>query len=125
MNSNTTLISVINKLQLTKIVASFLLATALFWTTAFGSGSAMAASNQSVTTYPTDDNNVTGLLYSDSNQVKSLDNDFVSSETKKKLLDPAQIPAVKQPILDRSNPNAKLLEKTKQMFDDAGNFSAN
>ena len=125
MNSNTTLTKAIEKLRLTKIVASFLLATILFLGTAFSSGSAIAASNKSATTYPTDDSDVTGLLYSDSDKAKSLGNDFVDSNTKKKLLDPAQIPAVKQPILDRSDPDAKLLEKTKQMFDDAGDFSAN
>ena len=125
MNSNTTLTKAIEKLRLTKIVASFLLATILFLGTAFSSGSAIAASNKSATTYPTDDGDVTGLLYSDSDKTESIGNDFVDSNTKKKLLDPAQIPAVKQPILDRSDPDAKLLEKTKQMFDDAGDFSAN
>ena len=125
MNNKITLTKAIGKLRLTKIVASFLLATILFLGTAFNSGSAIAASNKSATTYPTDDGDVTGLLYSDSDKTESIGNDFVDSNTKKKLLDPAQVPAVKQPILDRSDPDAKLLEKTKQMFDDAGDFSAN
>ena len=125
MNSKSRLTSVTLRLKPVKITISFLLAAVLLLTTSFANGSAIAASNKSATTYPSNDNNVTGLLYSDSDKVKSLDNDFVDSQTRKKLLDPAQIPAVKQPILDRSNPNAKLLEKTKQMFDDAGNFSAN
>ena len=88
---------------------------------------AIAAANKSNTTYPTNDKNVSGLLYSDSEQVESLDNvdDFVSPQRQKELLDATQIPAKKQPILDRSDPDAKLLEKTKQMFEDAGNFSAN
>ena len=86
----------------------------------------LAATNRSETTYPTDDNQVEGLLYSDPNQAKSLDNkDNLISPQKQELLNPAEIPAKKQPTLDRSNPNNKLLEKTKQMFDDAGNFSAN
>lgn len=91
------------------------------------SSTLIAVANQSKTTYPTDDNRVEGLLYSDSNEVKSLNSidDFVSPETQKALLDPAQIPAVRQPIIDRSNPDNKLLEKTAQMFKDAGNFSAN
>jgi hypothetical protein len=38
------------------------------------------------------------------------------------VLDPTQISASKQPIIDRSNPKNKLLEKTKQMFKDASNF---
>ena len=111
----------------TKIITSSLLATALFLTTTLSSGMALAASNNSATPYPTDDNNVEGLLYSDSGKAKSLDSvdDFVNPRTQSKLLDATQIPAEKQPILDRSDPDAKLLEKTKQMFEDAGNFSAN
>lgn len=86
----------------------------------------LAAANRSETTYPTDDNQVEGLLYSD-DRAKSLDSvdDFVSPKTQKALKDPAQIPAVKQPIIDRSNPDNKLLEKTGQMFDDAADFSPN
>jgi hypothetical protein len=137
MKKQQTLTKNLKRLRLTKIVASFLLITALFFTTIFSSENAIAASslssnllaaaNKRATTYPTDDNQVEGLLYSDSDKVKSLDsvNDFVSPQTKKQLLDPTQIPAVKQPILDRSDPNAKLLEKTKQMFDEAADFSAN
>ena len=107
-----------------KIATAFILAIGLFITTAFNSGNAIAASNRSQTTYPSDDSNVEGLLYSNSDDVKSLHSvdDFVSPEKQKKLLDPTQIPAEKQPILDRSNPNAQLLEKTKQMFEDANNF---
>ena len=91
------------------------------------SSNLVAAANRSKTTYPNNDNDMDGLIYSDSDKAKSLDSvdDFVSPETQKALKDPAQIPAVKQPIIDRSNPDNKLLEKTKQMFDDAGDFSAN
>lgn len=87
----------------------------------------LAAANNSETTYPTDDNQVEGLLYSDSDKAESLDNvdDFVSPQRQKELLDPTQIPAKKQPAIDRSNPDNKLLEKVGQMFDDAGDFSAN
>ncbi|MBE9048418.1 hypothetical protein IQ255_29215 [Pleurocapsales cyanobacterium LEGE 10410] len=86
----------------------------------------LAAANQSETAYPTDDNEVEGLLYSDS-PAESLNNidDVVSPQTQKALKDPAQIPAVKQPAIDRSNPDNKLLEKTGQMFNDAADFSAN
>lgn len=127
MNNLKKVLDSIQKLNLSKIIASFLLAAALFLTSTLSSGMAIAASNKSATTYPTDDNNVEGLLYSDSNKAESLDsvNDFVDPQTKSKLLDATQIPAQKQPILDRSDPDAKLLEKTKQMFEDAGNFSAN
>ena len=84
----------------------------------------LAAANQNQTTYPTDDNKIEGLLYSNQEEVKSLNNvnDFVSPQTREKLLDPTQIPAVRQPTIDRADPNNKLLEKTKQIFDDAGDF---
>ena len=86
----------------------------------------LATANNNETTYPTNDNRVEGLLYSDS-PAESLNNvdDVVSPQRQKALKDPAQIPAVKQPALDRSDPDNKLLEKTKQMFDDAADFSAN
>ncbi|WP_052055685.1 DUF6658 family protein [Myxosarcina sp. GI1] len=66
-----------------------------------------------------------GLLYPNTTSSKSLysNDDFVSPERKKELLDPKQIPAPKQqPNLDRSDPNARLLEKTGQMFEDASDF---
>ncbi len=120
-------------LNINKIVTSFFLATALFFTTAFVNEGAIAAipssnffavGNNSETTYPTDDKNIDGLLYSNSNKVKSLNSvdDFVSPQRQKELLDATQIPARKQPAIDRSNPDNKLLEKIKQMFQDAGNF---
>ena len=118
--------SKIKSIKLSKIIASGLLATMLVVATAFDN-SALAASNKSNTTYPTDDANLNGLLYSDDDRVESLDSvdDFVSPGEQAKLLDPAQIPAKKQPILDRSDRDAKLLEKTQQMFDDAADFSGN
>lgn len=127
MNILVTVISSLKKLNINQILTSVALTAILFLTTLFSNDYASAAGNQSKTTYPTDDSNVTGLLYSDDDRVESLNNvnDFVSPEEQKQLLDPTQIPAKKQPILDRSDPNAKLLEKTKQMFEDAGNFSAN
>ena len=86
----------------------------------------LAAANKSETTYPTDDKHVEGLLYSD-NKAESLDskNDFNSPERRRELLDPTQIPAKKQANIDRSDPDNKLLEKTKQMFDDAADFLHN
>jgi hypothetical protein len=58
---------------------------------------------------------------------KSLDsaNDFVSPETQKALNDPSQIPEIKQPGINRFDPDNQLLEKTKQMLDDAADFSPN
>ena len=86
-----------------------------------------AAANNSKTSYPTDDSDPEGLLYSDSKKAASLDSsdDFVSPQRQAEILDPTQVPAKKQPAIDRSNPDNQLLEKTGQMFDDAGNFSAN
>jgi hypothetical protein len=88
------------------------------------SSTLLATANKRETTYPTNDKQVEGLLYSNSNKAKSLDsvNDFVSPQTQKALNDPSQIPAVKQPGIDRSDPDNQLLEKTKQMFDDAADF---
>ena len=119
-----------------KIVSNIFLAAVLLMTTVsnFGDrletrvyseqyiGSTMiAAANRSETTYPTDDSNVGGKLYGDK-PADSIDNvnDFVNPSTQKQLLDPTQIPAKKQPIIDRSNPDNKLLEKAGQMFDESG-----
>lgn len=137
MNNEQIMIKGQQKSRLAKIFTSLLLVTAVFLTTIFGSGNAIAAdllssnivaaNDKSAITEPTTNSKAEGLLYSNSTKVKSLNSvdDFVSPQTQKKLLDATQIPAVKQPILDRSDPNAKLLEKTKQMFDDAADFSAN
>ncbi|MEY4518095.1 MAG: hypothetical protein RLZZ499_694 [Cyanobacteriota bacterium] len=127
MNILVTIISYLKKIKINQILTSLSLAVILLLTTAFNHDVANAASNQSKTTYPTDDSNMNGLLYSDSDRVESLNNvdDFVSPEEQKQLLDPTQIPAKKQPGIDRSDPSNKLLEKTRQMFDDAANFSGN
>lgn len=86
----------------------------------------LAAANNSETSYPTDDNGLEGLLYSDdkAESLKSVD-EFVNPRKQQELLDPTKIPAEKQPAIDRSNPDNKLLEKVGQMFDDAADFSAN
>jgi hypothetical protein len=119
--------SFLKKININQIFTSIALTAILFLTTLFSNDYASAAANQSKTTYPTDDNQMNGLLYSNSDRAKSLDNvnDFVSPEEQKQLLDPTQIPAKKQTALDRSDPDAKLLEKTKQMFKDAADFSGN
>jgi hypothetical protein len=120
-------VSSLRKIKLKQIFVSFSIALILVLAMTFNQDFANAASNQSKTTYPTDDNNMNGLLYSDSKNPESLNNvdDFVNPEERKQLLDPTQIPAKQQTAIDRSDPNAKLLEKTKQMFDDAANFSGN
>ena len=136
MQNITKIIKVYRRINPIKIAAAFILAVALFFAPAYSSASLLnenysytilAAANKSSTTYPTDDKNVDGLLYSNSDKVESLNSvdDFIDPQTKSKLLDPTQIPAQKQPILDRTNPDAKLLEKTVKMFKEAGDFSAN
>lgn len=127
MNKIDTVVSSLKRTNFKQIFTCIALTAILFLTTLFSSDYASAAANQSNTTYPTDDNNVNGLLYSDSDRVESLNNvdDVVSPEERSQLLDPTQIPAKQQTSINRADPNAKLLEKTKQMFDDAANFSGN
>lgn len=64
------------------------------------------------------------LLYPASGEVKSADSrdDFASPQRQKELLDPGQIPAVKQPVIDRADPDARILEKVGQTFKDASGF---
>ena len=142
MNFLKKLTSMFNKSFFSKIVANFLLVAVLLVTTvsnpgdrldlnsnnidrdSFGSSTLIAAANRSETTYPTDDKNVGGLLYDDDN-AESLKNknDLIDPKIQDRLLDPTQIPAVKQPTINRTNPDNKLLEKTGQMFDDSGVLS--
>ncbi|PSB08905.1 hypothetical protein C7B62_15145 [Pleurocapsa sp. CCALA 161] len=127
MNRISAVASSLRKINFKQIFTYIAFTAILFLATLFNNDYASAAANQSKTTYPTDDNNVNGLLYSDSDRVESLNNvdDVVSPEEQSQLLDPTQIPAKKQPSINRADPNANLLEKTKQMFDDAANFSGN
>ena len=136
MQNQTKLFDVVNQKNIVKIAATLLFAIAIFFAPTATMASPLnnsvlstdllAAANRSTTTYPTNDKDMDGLLYSDSKaeSLNSVD-DFVSPQTQKELLDPGQIPAKKQPILDRSDPDAKLLEKTGQMFKDATDFSEN
>ena len=142
MNFFKKLTSMLNKSFFSKIVANLLLVAVLLVTTvsnpgdrldlntnnasqdSFGSSTLIAAANRSETTYPTDDKNVGGLLY-DGDNAESLKNknDLIDPQIQDKLLDPTQISAVKQPTINRTNPDNKLLEKTGQMFDDSGVLS--
>jgi hypothetical protein len=65
-----------------------------------------------------------GLIYPGSSAAKSANSkdDFVSPNLQKQLNDPGQIPAQKQPIVKRTDPDSKLLEKTGQAFKDASKF---
>jgi hypothetical protein len=66
-----------------------------------------------------------GILYpGNSGQPDSLRNkdDFYSLEEQKELMSPNNFPEKKQPQINRADPNAKILEKTGNMFKDASEF---
>ncbi|NJN86540.1 MAG: hypothetical protein HC881_09790 [Leptolyngbyaceae cyanobacterium SL_7_1] len=65
-----------------------------------------------------------GLLYPGSGDVESVNSkdDFANTETQRKLNSPAQIPAVKQPIVNRADPDSQILEKVGEHFEDASEF---
>lgn len=65
-----------------------------------------------------------GLLYPGSKEAKSAEsvNDFISPERQRELMDPSQVPAQSQPVFDRSDPDAKLLEKVGRTFKEASEF---
>lgn len=68
-----------------------------------------------------------GLLYPGSRDAKSADSvdDFVSRKRQQELRDPSLIPAPQQPTINRSDPNAKLLERVGETFKDASQFLNN
>ena len=113
--------NMLGKLKIGKIATAFLLGIFLLTTTACTNKDINKVSDKSDFT-----NGIrkVGLLYSDSKKAKSSKSvdDFVSPKTQQVVLDPAQIPAQKQPIIDRSDPDAKLLERIRQMFKDASSF---
>jgi hypothetical protein len=118
------LLNSVRNLQLGKIMAVFILGIVVLATTACTNRGSQLSSRsiESPTQFNGQVKVAKGLIYSDSSdEIKSLKskNDFVSPEQQKRLLDPTQVPAEKQPIFDRSDPDAKLLEKTAQMFEDA------
>lgn len=65
-----------------------------------------------------------GLQYPGSGDVKSArsKDDFFTAQEQKELNNPAQFPETRQPIINRNDPDAKLLEKTGQTFKDASKF---
>lgn len=46
----------------------------------------------------------------------------VGNQGKRELMDATKIPAERQPVIDRSNPDNKILEKAGQAFKDASGF---
>ncbi|MBE9043986.1 hypothetical protein IQ255_06135 [Pleurocapsales cyanobacterium LEGE 10410] len=110
----------LKELSINRIIISLLLGIILLATTACSNPRVSKAKEADLTTGKQE----TGLIYSKSQKVKSLDSvdDFVSPKQQQELLDPNRIPSPKQPNINRANPENKLLEKTKQMFEDAGNF---
>ena len=105
------------KLAIKRLATAFFLAAFVFLTS---STSALAASRTDNITANLVDK-VEDAVYSDSDNAKSnsTNDNFTSKSQRDKLLDPAQIPAVKQPIIDRSNPDNKLLEKSVEAFENA------
>jgi hypothetical protein len=66
-----------------------------------------------------------GILYpGNSGQPDSLKNkdDFYSAKEQKELMSPNNFPEKKQPQINRADPNAKILEKTGNMFKDSSEF---
>ncbi|WP_319420935.1 hypothetical protein [Pleurocapsa sp. FMAR1] len=116
--------NMLRKLKTSRIVTAFLLGIFLMATTACTSKDVSKVSDKSDRSDLSNGIQKVGLLYSDSKKVKSLKSvdDFVSPETQRALLNPAQIPAQKQPSIDRADPDAKLLERIRQMFKDASSF---
>lgn len=68
--------------------------------------------------------NASDLLYpaADATETKSPAIGPVGEAGKRKFYDAKQIPAPRQPVIDRSDPDAKILEKTGQAFKDATGF---
>lgn len=68
--------------------------------------------------------NASDLLYPESN-APSTENPTigpVGAKGKEKFFDAKQIPAERQPVLDRSDPNVQILERSGQAFKDASGF---
>ena len=111
--------SKIQRLKFNRTILGFLLSIILLFTT--------ACNNKEVSTRQVDlstGKQEVGLTYSKSKKAKSLNSvdDFISPKQQQELLDPDRIPSLQQPIINRANPENKLLEKTEQMFEDASNF---
>ncbi len=110
----------LQQLKLDRIIIGFLLGVILLFATACNNEETSKTAKADLSTGKQE----VGLLYSKSKKAKSLDSvdDFISPKQQEELLNPRQIPTPKQPAINRVNPENKLLEKTKQMFQDASNF---
>ena len=109
-----------SQLKIRKLATAFFLAAFVFLSS---STSALAASKDNVAANLVD--RVEDAVFSDSKDTKSAstNDNFISASQRERLLDPAQIPAEKQPIIDRSDPDNKLLEKSIQAFEDAAELA--
>ena len=114
-----------NKLEIKKLATAFFLAVFMFF--ASSSNVLAASQNGNITKNLVD--KVESAVYSDTNDVnpkaksESTNDSFVSDSKREKLLDPAQIPAVKQSAIDRSDPDNNLLEKAASAFKNAGDLA--
>ena len=106
--------------KLKRIITGLLLSIVLLVTTACNNDRASKVHQADLSTGKQE----VGLQYSKSKKVKSLDSidEFISPKKQQELLNPSQIPTPQQPTINRANPKNELLEKTNQMFKDAGNF---
>jgi hypothetical protein len=64
------------------------------------------------------------LLYPGATEPESASSkdDFVSRQRQKELMNPGRIPSAQQPIVNRADPDYKILEKAGQAFKDASEF---
>ena len=112
--------SILQRLKINRIVVGLLLGIILLVTTACNETDISKSKEADLSTGKQE----VGLLYSKTKKVKSLDSidDFVDPKEQQELLNPSEIPTHQQPAINRADPENRLLEKTKQMFEDASNF---
>jgi hypothetical protein len=112
--------SILQQLKINRIITGLLLGIILLITTACNNKDLSKSQEADLSTGKQE----VGLIYSETKKAKSLDSidDFVNPKQQQELLNPKQIPTSQQPAINRADPENQLLEKTKQMFEDAGNF---
>jgi hypothetical protein len=131
-----TILNVLQQLQLNKVFAVIALMIVLLIAPGYRSANAVGVqpNNPSLMTREQPisylvsgqrvESNASDFLYPGKNAKNSDDPTIgtIGPEGKKELMDPTRYPAPKQPIINRSDPNNKILEKTGQAFKDASAF---
>lgn len=78
-------------------------------------------SNQIIATSSNSDNNPSGLIYPGSDSERTINN--IGPRGAAELSrDAVEVPAKRQAVLDRNDPNAKILERTSEAFKEASSF---